>query len=132
MVLLELPRVLLIDRFCNFSRYCCLYRHNNLSTSGSHATCHAETSTADSLASRLRHEAAAAEHSRSGTPEVAGIRSTPARTIAVSSLKAEVKRSMSPDTRLTGTKRKVEDVDNTQAEGDETPPSKRVAISIDS
>ena len=70
--------------------------------------------------------------SRSGTPEVAGIRSTPPRTIAVSSLKAEVKRSMSPDTRLTGTKRKVEDVDNTQAEGDETPPSKRVAISIDS
>jgi len=94
-----------------------------------HATCHAETSTADSLASRLR-EAAAAEHSRSGTPEVAGVRSTPSRTIAVSSLKAELKRSMSPETRLTGTKRKVEDVDNAQAEGEETLPSKRVALSI--
>ncbi|KAF8525345.1 hypothetical protein JB92DRAFT_2877529 [Gautieria morchelliformis] len=95
-----------------------------------HATCHAETSTANSLASRLRHEAAAAERSRSGTPEVAGVRSTPPGTIAVSSLKAEVKRSMSPETRLIGMKRKVEDVDNAQVEGDETPPSKRVALSI--
>jgi hypothetical protein len=60
---------------------------------------------------------------------VAGVRSTPPRTVSVSSLKAEVKISMSPEARLTGTKRKV-DVDNTQVEGDETPPSKRVALSI--
>ncbi|KAF8592392.1 hypothetical protein K439DRAFT_1503404 [Ramaria rubella] len=96
-----------------------------------HATCHAETSTANSLASRLRHEAAVAERSRSGTPDVVGVGSTPLRTSAVTSLKNEVKRSQSPETRLIGTKRKVEDVnDSAKVEDDETPPSKRVALSV--
>ena len=40
--------------------------------------------------------------------------------LVVSLLKAELKRSMSPETRLTGTMRKVEDVDNAQAEGEQT------------
>jgi pre-mRNA cleavage complex 2 protein Pcf11 len=61
---------------------------------------------------------------------VAGVRATPPGTIAVSSLKAEVKRSISPETRLAGMKRKVDDVNNAQVEGDETPPFKRVALSI--
>lgn len=59
---------------------------------------------------------------------MAGVRSTPPR-IAVSPLKTEVKRSMSPETRLIGTKRKA---DNEQAEGDEIPLSKRVTLSIHS
>ncbi|KAF8528963.1 hypothetical protein BU17DRAFT_80117 [Hysterangium stoloniferum] len=93
-----------------------------------HATCHAETFTANSLASRLRHEAAA-ERSRSGTPDVAGIRTTPPKTTALSVLK-DVKRSQSPETRLSGTKRKADELDNVKIEGDDTPPSKKVAVSI--
>ena len=44
--------------------------------------------------------------------------------------KTNLKRSMSIETRLTGAKRMVEYFDNAQAEGEETLPSKRVALSI--
>ena len=50
--------------------------------------------------------------------------------MAASSLKTEVKISPSQHSKFTGTKRKAEDVDNVKVEGDETPSSKRVALSI--
>ncbi|KIJ56625.1 hypothetical protein M422DRAFT_22777 [Sphaerobolus stellatus SS14] len=92
-----------------------------------HATCHAETSTASSLASRLRHEVAV-ERSRSGTPELSG-RYVSGGVNPLSVLKDEIKRSPTPDTRLSGTKRKVEDLDNVNLEASESPPTKKFASS---
>jgi len=94
-----------------------------------HATCHAETATASSLASRLRNEATA-ERSRSGTPELNGNRVVSGGTNPLSSLKEEIKRTPTPDTfRLSGTKRKVDEIDRVKTEDSESPPSKKAALS---
>lgn len=88
-----------------------------------HATCHAETATATSLASRLRHEAAA-EHSRSGTPELSGNRNT-----STGVLNYQLKRSPSPSS-WARAKRKAEDTDDIKSEYSETPPLKKQSISL--
>ncbi|GJJ07434.1 hypothetical protein Clacol_001636 [Clathrus columnatus] len=90
-----------------------------------HATCHAETSTATSLASRLRYEVIG-DHSRPTTPDTGLDRNTPPR--VTSSINSSVKKSPSPDTQRIGVKRKIEDSENTKQEPDETPPFKKVAL----
>jgi len=97
-----------------------------------HATCHAEAVTStNSLAARLRNEMATAA-SRSGTPEVHSSRSTPPKHAAhQSSLSTGIRASRSPSShsKLSGTKRKVEDDDvSVPAEANGSPPAKKIAI----
>ncbi|KAG8218602.1 hypothetical protein J3R82DRAFT_4245 [Butyriboletus roseoflavus] len=89
-----------------------------------HATCHAEAmSSARDLAARLRDGTG---RSRSRTPEVIGIRSTPPRGNGQrSSL------SPSPDAKRAMLKRKIVNDDQSYSaqEGDGTPPMKKLALS---
>lgn len=105
-----------------------------------HATCHAEAiSSTNSLAARLRTEIASGSHtaSRSGTPEaqlIAGTvsysRSTPPLAKLRDSLSKSPSLSPSLESKLTGTKRKIEQNDLTAAhEADGTPPFKKLALS---
>ncbi|EIN10422.1 hypothetical protein PUNSTDRAFT_84460 [Punctularia strigosozonata HHB-11173 SS5] len=87
-----------------------------------HATCHAEAASSSTLAARLRTETSGSGRSRSGTPETSSSRASPGK-------KSEVARlSRSPDSRLAGTKRKVESRDSV-LDGRGTPPMKKVALS---
>jgi pre-mRNA cleavage complex 2 protein Pcf11 len=95
-----------------------------------HATCHAEAITSTSgLAARLRSEKA--HGSRSATPEVhpmagilSGSRITPPPDLRISSSPP------TPDSKMAGMKRKVENSDsNIPEEASGTPPAKKVVLS---
>ena len=101
-----------------------------------HATCHAEAAASKTtLATRLKTEARS--RSRSRTPEVLR---TPPRTSVP--LNGDVKGSPFSPSKLVGTKRKVEDIDNSSArikvedsvavEDPFTPPTKKLALAASS
>lgn len=103
-----------------------------------HATCHAEAvASTNSLAARLRTEMTTGR-SRSGTPEASSMsgaislsltRSTPPPTTLRDSLSKSPSRSPSVESKLAGTKRKVE-TNSTSSSGelDGTPPLKKLAL----
>ena len=105
-----------------------------------HATCHAEAVTStNSLAARLRTELATGSRtaSRSGTPEaqssagsVSHSRLTPPPTKLRDSSKSPSLSPLSAESKLAGTKRKVEQNDSAvTGEPDGTPPFKKLALS---
>ncbi|KAJ7179034.1 hypothetical protein C8R46DRAFT_1072257 [Mycena filopes] len=104
-----------------------------------HATCHAEA--ANGLALRLRSELAANLRSHSNTPEAAamgsvvaaaragGVSTPPPSGLKSSDALRSVSLSPSPESKLVGTKRKVDDTDRSvsdEAEG--TPRLKKMAL----
>ncbi|KAJ7047260.1 hypothetical protein C8F04DRAFT_1058254 [Mycena alexandri] len=103
-----------------------------------HATCHAEA--ANGLALRLRSELAANLRSHSNTPEAAsmgsvvaaragGVSTPPPSGLKISDTLRSVSLSPSPESKLVGTKRKVDDTDHSvsdEAEG--TPRLKKMAL----
>jgi pre-mRNA cleavage complex 2 protein Pcf11 len=110
-----------------------------------HATCHAEAVVStNSLAARLRTELAT--QSRPDTPEAKSLsalvsRSTPPPRIATpSTLRLELRKSKSrspgrslspsPESKLVGTKRKIEHDAMLNGETDHTPPLKKSALSL--
>jgi pre-mRNA cleavage complex 2 protein Pcf11 len=97
-----------------------------------HATCHAEAVVStNTLAARLRTELL--QRSRSGTPEVQSLRSTPPRATA-SGLKPDVRRSgpPTPESNRTVSKRKIDsDLSLRDTAGDDgTPPFKKMALTV--
>ncbi|KAJ7228562.1 hypothetical protein GGX14DRAFT_413709 [Mycena pura] len=99
-----------------------------------HATCHAEAAQSG-LALRLRSDLAASLRSHSSTPEIrpvgSGAVAAPQVLTGLKSSDASLRASLSPspESKLTGTKRKVEDTDRTvsdEAEG--TPRAKKLAL----
>ncbi|KAF8238784.1 hypothetical protein L208DRAFT_1387086 [Tricholoma matsutake] len=103
-----------------------------------HATCHAEAiSSTSSLAARLRTELASGSRtgSRSGTPEastasVSHSRSTPPPAKLSDSVSKSPSLSPSVESKLAGTKRKVDQNDSAITDGvDGTPPLKKMALS---
>lgn len=95
-----------------------------------HATCHAEAVVStNTLAARLRTELV--QRSRSGTPEVQSLRSTPPRATG-SGLKSEVRRSApsTPESNRTVSKRKIDSDSSLRDMGDGTPPLKKVALTV--
>ncbi|RDB22818.1 Uncharacterized protein C4G9.04c [Hypsizygus marmoreus] len=102
-----------------------------------HATCHAEAVVStNSLAARLRTELATGR-SRSATPEaqttsgsVSHTRSTPPPATLRDSMSKSPSRSPATESRLAGTKRKVDQNESTTTgEADGTPPLKKMALS---
>jgi len=91
-----------------------------------HATCHAEAVTStSSLVARLRNELSSG--SRAGTPEVQSSRSTPPKNGLIKTIRAS--HSPSPQPKLGGTKRKVENEDaSLNVEADGSPPTKKVVL----
>jgi len=101
-----------------------------------HATCHAEAiSSTNSLAARLRTELASGSRmgSRHGTPEAqlsTGSVSTPPPAKLRDSMSKSPSLSPSVESKVTGTKRKVEQNDPAITdEADGTPPFKKLALS---
>lgn len=98
-----------------------------------HATCHAEA--AGGLALRLRSELANLR-SHTSTPEaMAGVaRVTPPPSgLKISDALRSVSLSPSPESKLVGTKRKVDDTDRSvSAEAEGTPRMKKLALAVDS
>ncbi|KAJ7665512.1 hypothetical protein B0H17DRAFT_1210971 [Mycena rosella] len=98
-----------------------------------HATCHADT--ANGLALRLRSELAHLR-SHSGTPESAAGSArmvTPPSGLKISEALRSVSLSPSPESKLVGTKRKVDDTERSlSGEADGTPPLKKMALAVDS
>lgn len=94
-----------------------------------HATCHAEAvASTNNLAARLRNEIAAG--SRSGTPDAQSARSTPPKAVSTT-VKSSL--SPSPQSKVTGTKRKIENDDpNLPSEANGSPPAKKLAIESES
>ncbi|KIO12700.1 hypothetical protein M404DRAFT_993682 [Pisolithus tinctorius Marx 270] len=92
-----------------------------------HATCHSEAATsALSLAARLRNDGSS--RSRSRTPEVSALRSTPPRSTATGPCKSQ---SASPDTKRATLKRKVDDEGGLpSAVSDGTPAAKKLALAV--
>jgi len=99
-----------------------------------HATCHAEA--ANGLAQRLRSELASLR-SHSSTPEAVGaVRAgvtPPPSGLKISDALRSVSLSPSPESKLVGTKRKVDDTDRSvSAEAEGTPRLKKLALAVDS
>ncbi|KAJ7094661.1 hypothetical protein B0H15DRAFT_830405 [Mycena belliarum] len=94
-----------------------------------HATCHADA--ANGLALRLRSELAHLR-SHSGTPESAAGPArvmTPPSGLKISEALRSVSLSPSPESKLVGTKRKVDDTESSvSGEGDGTPRLKKAAL----
>ncbi|KAF7352696.1 CID domain-containing protein [Mycena venus] len=95
-----------------------------------HATCHAEA--ANGLAQRLRSELASLR-SHSSTPESAGaarvVVTPPPSGLKISDALRSVSLSPSPESKLAGTKRKVDDTDRSvSAEAEGTPRLKKLAV----
>lgn len=93
-----------------------------------HATCHSEAVTsALSLAARLRNDGCT--RSRSRTPEVSALRSTPPRSTATGPCKSH---SASPDMKRAMLKRKVDDEDGSliAVSEDGTPATKKLALAV--
>ncbi|KAJ7498808.1 hypothetical protein FB451DRAFT_1016289 [Mycena latifolia] len=98
-----------------------------------HATCHADA--ANGLAVRLRSELAHLR-SHSGTPESATGTArvvTPPSGLKISEALRSVSLSPSPESKLVGTKRKVDDTESSvSGEGDGTPRLKKMALDPES
>ncbi|KDQ64608.1 hypothetical protein JAAARDRAFT_118249 [Jaapia argillacea MUCL 33604] len=95
-----------------------------------HATCYAEALASNRVAAILRNEKTG--RSRSQTPEGASFRTTPPRpNVNGVDMKSGAKNSAppTPDSKLTGTKRKIADDVSAPVEGDGTPPFKKLALS---
>ncbi|KAJ7904620.1 hypothetical protein B0H14DRAFT_2663686 [Mycena olivaceomarginata] len=97
-----------------------------------HATCHAEA--ANGLAQRLRSELASLR-SHSSTPEAVGASRTvvtpPPSGLKNSDALRSVSLSPSPESKLVGTKRKVDDTDRSvSAEAEGTPRLKKLALEL--
>ncbi|KAF8195784.1 hypothetical protein K438DRAFT_1826513 [Mycena galopus ATCC 62051] len=99
-----------------------------------HATCHAEA--ANGLAQRLRSEMASSLRSHSSTPEAGAARAVvtpPPSSLKISDALRSVSLSPSPESKLVGTKRKVDDTDRSvSAEAEGTPRLKKMALAVDS